>query len=105
MKNTRIYGASDDLIQMDGGISDEIGVFDIAQTGVKFNCSDGTYGTITYNGEWLITVEQEGLGFVKLISGNDEIAHTDTDALGCASYSDVLIMNIDWIKVNGKKYH
>lgn len=104
MKRTRIYGASDDLVEIDGKISEEIGCYDTAEDGLLFNCSDGTSGIITYDGDWEITVYQEGTGFVRLINGNDEIPHTDEDAIDCPSYSDVLILEIDWITIKGKTY-
>lgn len=100
--NTKIYGASDDLIEIEGDISGEIYHYDDK---TEFICSDGTKGRITYDWDWFIDVIEEGLGFVKLVRGQDEIPHTDTDAIGCTSYSDVLILkDIEWIKMKGKKY-
>ena len=103
MKKTRIYGASDDLIEIDGKISEEI---DYDNKGMVIKCSDGTKGTITYKGEWLIELDEEGLLFEKIIPSNDEIPHTDEDAIDCTSYSDVLIMKegLEWIEIDGQRF-
>ena len=102
---TKIYGASDDLVEIDGEFSDEIDCYEKAEKGLSIQCSDGTIGTIKYDGDWIINIEQEGLLFDKLIKSNDEIPHEDEDAKGCTSYSDVLVMKegLDWIKINCKK--
>lgn len=98
---TKMYGASDDLIEIEGNISEELD----CHSEKKFEFSDGTYGVISYNGDWNIELRQEGVLFDKLIISNDEIGHTDSDAIGCSSYSDVLILNegIEWVKIGGKK--
>lgn len=49
---TKIYGHSDDLIEIEGFTNDEFNCYSIAETGFKFSCSDGTNGKINYNGDW-----------------------------------------------------
>ena len=101
----KIYGASDDLIEIDGAISDEIGCYNA--TNKTITCADGTKAKITYDGEWKITVKEKGPKFMKIITGNPaEDPHTDPDAKGCPPYSDVLIMmdTLAWVKIGGKTF-
>ena len=103
---TRIYGASDDIIVIDGQISEEVDAYSSTDESFKFKTSKGTEGTITYNGEWKITLTEEGPDFVKLIQavGDDNI-HTENNTNNIPSYSDILILDgdLEWVKVNGEK--
>lgn len=104
---TRIYGASDDLIEIDGQISDEVDAYSASKEPVKFKTSLGTKGTILYNGEWKITITEEGSDFMRVVeSVGDDDDHTEDDTKNIPSYSDVLILSgdLEWIKINGKKY-
>jgi len=101
---TTIYGASDDLIEIEGQISDEADVYDLPTT---FECSDGTKGFIDYDGEWKFAIECEGNLFEKIVrSVGDDSNHTDVDADGATSYSDVLVLNegVTWVKIGKKKF-
>jgi hypothetical protein len=103
--HTIIYGASDDLVQIDGQIQREYCNYTLAQRGVPFECSDETKGTITYDGDWLIKIENQGSLFQELRPNvGDNGKHKDL-AFKCTSYSDVLILKdgILWIKINGRK--
>jgi len=102
---TKIYGASDDLIEIEGAVSDEIGCYDHKRP-IKFECSDGTKASIFYDGDWKIHVFFAGSKYLyKIDSVGDDGEHT-SDAKGCTSYSDVLILEegIEWIKIKGKTY-
>jgi len=102
---TKIYGASDDLIEIDGAISDEANHYDA--TRVILKASDGTQARITYDGEWKIQVEVEGNKYLGLIhSVGDDAKHVFEDAIGCSPYSDVLVLDegIEWVKVGRKTY-
>jgi len=104
---TRIYGASDDLIEIDGQIIDEVDAYSSSDEPVKFKTSLGTKGTITYDGEWKINVEEGGSDFViKIESVGDDNTHTEENTKDVPSYSDVLILegDLEWVKVKGKKY-
>jgi hypothetical protein len=104
---TRIYGASDDLIIIDGQISEEVDAYSSSNEPVKFKTSEGTKGTITYNGEWKINVEEGGSDFViKIESVGDDNTHTEENTNDVPSYSDVLILDgdLEWVKVNGEKF-
>jgi hypothetical protein len=104
---TRIYGASDDLIEIDGQISDEVDAYSASDEPVKFKTSQGTKGTIMYDGEWKITIKEEGSDFVKVIeSVGDDNNHTEENTKDVPPYSDVLILDgdLEWVKVKGKKY-
>lgn len=101
---TKIYGASDDLIEIEGEIEEEYGM---GETGVSFSCSDGTSGKINYDGNWMITIKTTGSLFKKIVNGSPaEEPHTDEDAKGCSPYSDVLILNdgIEWVKISRKTF-
>ena len=104
---TRIDGASDDLIEIDGQISDEVDAYSASDEPVKFKTSQGTKGTIMYDGEWKITIKEEGSDFVKVIESiGDDNNHTEENTKDVPSYSDVLILDgdLEWVKVKGKKY-
>ena len=111
MKKTRIYGYSDDGIVMDGlNYSDEYGCYSKCEKGIKFKCSDGTKGIITYGGEWLIDVTEKGIHFDKIINsiGDDNGEFTNEEVKGCTPYSDVLLFKenalIEWIKIGNEKF-
>jgi hypothetical protein len=86
---TKVYGASDDLIEIEGSIKDEIGCYDEIVT-IKF--SDGTKATIKYCkehnneiiGVWEIKVIEKGTSFIELQECFDEDAEI---------YSDVLVLD------------
>jgi hypothetical protein len=103
--NTLIYGSSDDLIEIEGKVEGEYNNYTLAKRGIPFECSDETKGTITYDGDWKITVEKEGNLFQELRTNvGDSGKHKDL-AFKCTSYSDVLILKdgILWVKMNGRK--
>ena len=103
---TRIYGASDDLIEIDGQISDEVDAYSSSDEPIKFKTSNGTKGNITYDGEWKITITEEGSDFVKVIeSVGDDNDHTEENTKDVPPYSDVLILDgeLEWVKIKGKK--
>jgi hypothetical protein len=103
---TKIYGASDDLIEIDGDCEEEANIMDAEN--VSISASDGTTAKISYEGNWIITVTNEGILFKKLIKGSedDDCKHTDPDAVGLSNYSDVLVLNdgIEWVKIGRKTY-
>jgi hypothetical protein len=105
---TRIYGASDDLIIIDGQIDDEVDAYSSSNEPVKFKTSLGTKGIISYNGEWKITIKEEGDDFVRVVEsiGDEYDEHIEENTKSIPSYSDALILSgdLEWIKVNGKKY-
>jgi hypothetical protein len=104
---TKIYGASDDLIEIEGAINDEANHYDIPDVGIKLECSDGTKGKLTYDGEWHIKVDVNGSKFRTIINSvGDDAEHTNPDSLGCTSYSDVLILDdgIEWVKIGRKTF-
>ena len=102
----RIYGASDDLVEIDGIIYDEHGCYDHKKP-IKITTSSGTIASIFYNGEWDIKVKNRGFDFIGLVSKltNDDLEHV-YPAEGCSSYSDVLLIEdtIDWVKIGSKVY-
>jgi len=102
----RVYGASDDLIEIDGAISDETYCYNDIKS---IEASDGTKGKIWYNndGVWQISISKIGKDYVGLIAAvSDDNEHTDKEAIGCTSYSDVAIWDgIDWIKIGRKTFN
>jgi hypothetical protein len=104
---TTISGASDDLIELGGAISEEYGCY--GNKGIKIECSDGTKAKIFYdkNGEWKINNIKEGFLFDKLVKSTGENnKHMDEDTKNCCSYSDVLVIKegIIWIKIDKKRF-
>ena len=60
---TKIYGASDDLIEIDGDIRDEIGMYDTSEERPCWlNLSDGTKMKVFYDkeGVWRTVIVKEG---------------------------------------------
>ena len=107
MAITKIYGASDDLIEIEGAVNDEVNHIDAKNVLIK--ASDGTKAKITYddNGEWKISVEVEGSEYFGLIhSVGDDAKHTFPYAIGCTSYSDVLLLDedIEWVRIGRKTF-
>lgn len=90
---TRIYGASDDLIEFEGDVCGEVGAYglrparyadDEGKSGLVM-CSDGTvlsvvYGDFAHRGIWKLTVLQKGA----LLDRVDVCDYEDADP-----YSDV----------------
>ena len=103
----KIYGASDDLVEIEGEISDEYCQMDFKGT---VEASDGTKAKLIYDGEWKFQMLFAGSKFLKLVKsvGDDiDIDHTDEDAKGCSTYSDVLVLDsgIEWIRIGRKKFN
>jgi hypothetical protein len=74
-----VYGASDDLIEVEGGFSAEFNVYD--DEGVLLACSDGTVLGIVYDkgGCWRITPRRMGWGVFSKVesSGPDGDDYSD----------------------------
>jgi hypothetical protein len=107
MQNTHtlVYGSSDDIIEIEGQVEGEYNNYTLAKRGISFECSDETKGIITYDGDWLIKMENKGSLFLELRPKvGDSGKHKDL-AFQCTSYSDVLILKdgILWVKINGSK--
>ncbi len=103
---TKIYGASDDLIEIEGAISDEHDGYDFSGTVVA---SDGTTAKLKYDkdGQWKFALVKAGEKFVRIIDAvGDDKKHTEADAKDCSAYSDVLVLEdgIEWIKIGRKTY-
>jgi len=85
MMATKIYGASDDLIEFAGDVTGEVGHFgtDNNEHGDLIICSDGTLLEIKYCkgdlGVWGINVLKQGDLFNKLDACYDEDAHPNSD--------------------------
>jgi hypothetical protein len=102
---TKIYGASDDLVEIEGIISDEHDCYDHKKP-IRITASDGTIGSIFYGGEWKISVKFAGDKYIeKIDSVGDDGKHIGI-AAGCTSYSDVLVFDdgIEWVKIGRKLY-
>jgi hypothetical protein len=74
-----VYGASDDLIEIEGGISEEFSVYD--EDGMLLACSDGTVLGIVYDSDgcWRITPRRTGWGIFSKVeaSGPDGDDYSD----------------------------
>jgi hypothetical protein len=104
--HTLIYGSSDDLVMINGQVDAEYYNYTLAKRGIRFECSDQTKGNIIYDGDWKITIENEGSLFQELRPNvGDNGTHKDL-AFKCTSFSDVLILKdgILWVKINGRKF-
>jgi hypothetical protein len=89
---TRIYGASDDLIEFDGDVRGEVGAYGLCpprygndedKSGLVM-CSDGTvlsvaYGDFAHRGIWKLTVLQKGSLLERVDVCDDEAADPYSD--------------------------
>ena len=90
--HTIIYGSSDDVVEISGQIDAEYENYTLAKRGISFECSDETKGTFVYDGDWKITVENEGNLFQELRPNvGDNGKHKDL-AFKCTPFSGVLIL-------------
>ena len=104
---TTIYGASDDLIEIEGDVEDEVNKIEPKNLSVK--CSDGTEAKITYDeeGQWKIVVNKRGdLLAEHVLSVGDDAEHTREEIKRCSGYSDVLLFKdgLEWVKIGGKTF-
>jgi hypothetical protein len=85
--STRIYGASDDLIEFDGDVSGEVGCYSSREDKDRpalVICSDGTiltaiYGDADNGGIWKFTVKHQGSLFDRMVICEDEDAEPHSD--------------------------
>lgn len=82
MNKVTVYGASDDLIEVEGDLSEEFGCYDLDEGFLAFG--DGTLLSVKYDGFWRFHVIRKGDGTVTKVEATDE----DTD------YSDKV--TIEW---------
>jgi hypothetical protein len=82
--STTIYGCSDDLIELDGDIYDEIGCYE-QPTRIKFD--NGVLLGVEYeaDGHWRITLLTDSEG-VSIVKAEDRPGYTDVDG---EIYSDL----------------
>ncbi len=103
---TKIYGASDDLIEIEGAISDEANVYLKTNERINFLVSDGTKGRIENDSEgiWRFEILSTGNKFLSKVLAVGEDAKHIGEASGCSSYSDVIILDegVEWIKIGRK---
>ena len=103
--HTIIYGSYDDVVEIDGHLQAEYENWTLAQRGIPFECSDGTKGKITYDGDWVFSLEEKGSLFQELRPSVGDIGKHIDLAFKCTPYSEVLILKegILWVKINGRK--
>jgi len=102
---TKIYGASDDLVEIEGQISDEHDCYDHKKP-INISVSDGTKATIFYDGEWKINVKFAGSKYIEKIDSIGDNGRHEGNAKGCTPYSDVIIFEegIEWVKIGSKTF-
>lgn len=88
MKTITIYGASDDLLEIEGDISEEFGCYDIEEGVVAV--SDGTLLSVRYDGCWRIN---------RLAVGSATYEHVPAGPMDSDSHSDrvTLAGDIAWV--------
>jgi hypothetical protein len=93
---TVIYGASDDLIEIEGAFSEELGGYDFDG---YLACSDGTLLRVKYEGEWRFTRVRAGTIESKIIpSVGDDNSH-EGEYSRLTSYSDIVVFDgkLTWV--------
>ena len=103
---TKIYGTSDDLIEIEGDVDGEVGCYgaqEEGQPGVLLICSDGTLLTVKYGrgglGVWDLTVIQEGALYSSTDICNDEDAQPYSDVVHFRDGLKWVIQAMDWKRV------
>jgi hypothetical protein len=91
-----LSGYSDDNVEMNGDINDEIGAYDVVS---NFVISDGTRGTIEYTDEgvWRINILEQGTVKVDITRPTQDEIDNDTNYTDKATFSG----DIDWIVFDG----
>lgn len=97
MKTVIIYGASDDLVEIEGDINEEIGHYD-EDTPLKLGFSDGTVLSVVYDddGCWRVN---------RIAKGSAKMKKVEADGPDTKNYSDrvTLTGDINWV-VAGKNF-
>jgi len=103
---TKIYGASDDLLEIEGDVGEEYGCYgtddEHVTEGLLVACSDGTVLTVKYGkggmGVWGIVMHIKGHLFDRI----DECNNPDADV-----YSDVAHFGdgLKWVRVARRCAH
>jgi hypothetical protein len=81
--STKVYGASDDLIEIEGDMQGEVGCYSQPEQGVLLMFSDGTVLSVKYNGRvsgvWAISLLKEGVRFkgIDQCADHDARPHSD----------------------------
>lgn len=88
MKQISVRGASDDLIEIEGDLSEEIYYDEDGQNHLAF--SDGTVLNICYDGCWRINI---------VIPGTAEVEKQFAEGEDSENYSDRIYLkgDIDWV--------
>lgn len=96
-----LYGASDDLIEMDGAIYEEFNPRFEDDGGDLVVFSTGTVARILYNdyGEWRITIVHEGDADLKLVQAPESDDSNYSDRLTVTARDERLIA---WVVVNNQ---
>jgi hypothetical protein len=88
MSTVRVYGHSDDLIEIEGDLSEEFGAYDSDPIYLGF--SDGTVLAVDYTDEWRISIRVRGSADLQITTAADR--HE-----GCYSDEAVLTGDIKWV--------
>lgn len=102
---TRIYGTSDDLIEVEGGYTGEIDCYgtDERKRGVLLVCSDGTALEVKYGkgsqGIWGITVLKKGTAYAGFEPCDDADADIYSDIVTLKGDIKYVYAANDWDKV------
>lgn len=94
--STIVYGASDDLIELEGDVREEFGSYDSDSTYLAF--SNGVVLDIAYTsvGFWRINFPAEHSELVSIIRARGEDEPNDAD--GCPGYSDkAIVEGATWV--------
>jgi hypothetical protein len=94
-----IYGASDDLIEIEGDISEELNPpYNLDEGGEKvwLACSDGTLLSVRYDGRWRFARDTKGSAAYENDEATDDEGSRED---GKPAYSDVVTLTGDvrWV--------
>jgi hypothetical protein len=98
-----MYGASDDLFEIEGEFSEEVGCYD---EDVHILCSDGTKAVCKYDGEWKFEVLEKGSLLEKQVPIEDGDPVDEDVKNIITSYSEALVFTegLEWIEANEERF-
>ena len=103
MSTISIYGASDDLVEVEGLVSDEFGCYGAASVNVFVKVDDALYAVVSIafdpdgSGEWRVqTTTAHGSHHIAVWEARGEDDGDDQD--GCPGYSDKAVVDMGEIE-------
>lgn len=105
MENIGIYGASDDLLEIEGEIREEYGCYGEGKLYVSF--SNGAVISVEYDGEWKIMKHSEPEdGCIEIhAAGSDKAEELNSFSGDYSDYAEIKSdQKIEWVAIGNQIY-